>query len=172
LTFPRQESTKLYKRESNPKIKERLLLVLKVEGDGIIPAHAADEPNRSRPWALYWLERFSNEGIDGLKDRSKSGRPLEIPKELAISIRKELLESKQGWTTTKQVRDIIFREGWSKIEITTLTSTEYFTSGVSNRSDQVKCTSIQLQLRKKKISKNSQGYTGHSTRRIYNSIIG
>jgi len=113
LTFSRQESTKLYKRESNPKIKERLLLVLKVEGDGILPAHAADELHRSRPWALYWLERFSKEGIDGLKDRSKSGRPSEIPKELAISIRKELLESKQGWTT-KQVRDIIFREGGVK----------------------------------------------------------
>jgi transposase len=115
LTFSRQESTKLYKRESNPKIKERLLLILKVEGEGMLPAHAADELNRSRPWALYWLERFSNEGIDGLKDRSKSGRPLESPKELAFSIRKELLESKQGWTTTKQVRNIIFREGWSKI---------------------------------------------------------
>jgi hypothetical protein len=36
LTFSRQESTKLYKRESNPKIKERLLLVLKVEGDGLL----------------------------------------------------------------------------------------------------------------------------------------
>jgi hypothetical protein len=119
------------------------------------------------------LERFSNEGIDGLEDRSKSARPPEIPKELAISIRKELLESKQGWTTTKQVRDIIFREGWSKIEITILTSTEYIlhTSGVSNRRYQEKCTSIiQPQVRRKKISKKSQGYTGHSTRRIYNSI--
>lgn len=42
-------------------------------------------------------------------DRSKSGRPTEIPK-VAVRIRKELLGSKQGWTT-KQVRDIIFREG-------------------------------------------------------------
>jgi hypothetical protein len=48
VTFSKQESTKLYKRESNPKIKERLLLVLKVEGDGILPAHAADELHRSR----------------------------------------------------------------------------------------------------------------------------
>jgi len=42
LTFSRHESAKLYKRESNPKIKERLLLVLKVEGDGMLP-HAPDE---------------------------------------------------------------------------------------------------------------------------------
>ena len=66
--------------------------------------------HRSKPWASYWLDRYNKEGIDGLKDRSKSGRPPEIPKELAIRIRKELLESKQGWTT-KQVSDIIFRKG-------------------------------------------------------------
>lgn len=117
MTFSRQISTKLYKRESNPKIKERLLLVLKVEGDGMLPAHAADELHRSRPWALYWLDRFSKEGTGGLKDRSKSGRPTEIPKKAAVRIRKELLGSKQGWTT-KQVRDIIFREGGVKYHYT------------------------------------------------------
>jgi putative transposase len=66
--------------------------------------------HRSKPWASYWLDRYNKEGIDGLKDRSKSGRPPEIPEELAIGIRKELLEGKQGWTT-KQVSDIIFRRG-------------------------------------------------------------
>jgi hypothetical protein len=35
------------KRESNPKVKERLLPLLKVENDGI-PAHAADELHRHR----------------------------------------------------------------------------------------------------------------------------
>lgn len=58
-----------------------------------------------------WLDRFSKEGINGIKDRSKSGRPTKIPKEVAVRIRKELLGSKHGWTTTKQVSDIIFREG-------------------------------------------------------------
>jgi transposase len=54
------------------------------------------------------LAAKANEDINGLKDRSKSGRPTEIPK-VAVRIRKELLGSKQGWTT-KQVRDMIFRE--------------------------------------------------------------
>jgi transposase len=81
--------------------------------------------HRSKPWASYWLDRYDKEGIDGLKDRSKSGRPPEIPEELAIGIRKELLEGKQGWTT-KQVSDIhnIQKRWWSKIDITILTSTE------------------------------------------------
>lgn len=81
-----------------------------VKHDGILSAHAADQLHRSRPWALYWLDRFSKEGINGLKDRSKGGRPTEIRKDVAVRIRKELLENNQGWTT-KQVRDIIFKEG-------------------------------------------------------------
>lgn len=100
----------LYKRESNTKVKERLLLILRVEGDEQLSAHVVKAIHRSKPWASYWLDRYNKEGIDGLKDRSKSGRPPEIPKELAVRIRKELLESKQGWTT-KQVSDIIFRKG-------------------------------------------------------------
>ena len=109
--------TKLYKMEPSSKVRERLLLILKVKHDDMLPAHAADELHRSRPWSLYWLDRFSREGIKGIKDRSKSGRPTKIPKEVAVRIRKELLGSKHGWTT-KQVRDVIFREGGvSKISL-------------------------------------------------------
>jgi putative transposase len=102
LTFSRQEATKLYKKQSNPRIKERLLLlILRVKDDCILPAHAADELHRSRPWALYWLDRFSKEGVEGLKNRSKTGRPSKIPKEVVIRIRTKLLESKQGWMDYK-----------------------------------------------------------------------
>ena len=45
----------LYKRESDPNVKERLLLVLKVEGDGMIPARVANELHRSKTWASDWL---------------------------------------------------------------------------------------------------------------------
>ena len=142
MTFSRQEATKLYKGQLNPKIKERLLLILRVKDDGILPAHAADELHRSRPWALYWLDRFSKEGIEGLKDRSKTGRPPKIPEELAIRIRTKLLESKQGWTT-KQVREMISME--SGVDTTTFTYVGYFTSGVSNRRYQERDTLILLQ---------------------------
>ena len=83
--------------ESDPRVKERLLLILKVKHDDILPAHAADQLHRSRPWALYWLDRFYKEGINGLKDRSKSGRPTKIPNDVAVRIRKELLGSKQDF---------------------------------------------------------------------------
>jgi putative transposase len=88
-----------YKKETNLKVKERLLLVIKVEHDNVIPAYAADELHRSRPWALYWLDRFSEEGLEGLKNRPKSGRPLDIPEETIYEIKKELASNKQGWTS-------------------------------------------------------------------------
>ena len=50
------------------------------------------------------------EGIEGLKDRSKSGRHPDIPKEIIYMIKNELASSKQGWTTKQQVEDLIVRK--------------------------------------------------------------
>ncbi|HZC50655.1 MAG TPA: leucine zipper domain-containing protein [Nitrososphaeraceae archaeon] len=46
-----------------------MLLVLKVESDGMVPAHIARELHRSRTWASDWLARYYNEGVDGLNYR-------------------------------------------------------------------------------------------------------
>jgi len=62
---------RLYRKETDPKVKERLLLVLRIKSDGEIPAHAAKELHRSKPWASEWLARFAKEGVGGLKNRPK-----------------------------------------------------------------------------------------------------
>ena len=82
MKYSKSELIRLYKKETNLKVKERLLLVIKVRHDSIIPAYAADELHRSRPWGLYWLKRYGEEGIEGLKDRTKSGRHPDIPSEV------------------------------------------------------------------------------------------
>jgi putative transposase len=111
MAFARSELEKLYKkREVNSDVKERLLLVLKVECDDIVPARAAKELHRSRTWASDWLARYREEGIEGLRDRPKSGRPPELSSEVVLRIRKKLKESRQGWTT-KQVNEMIVKEG-------------------------------------------------------------
>ncbi len=99
----------LYKRESDAGVKERMLLVLNVVYDKHIPAQVARDLHRSRTWASDWLKRYKEEGREGLKNRSKSGRPPEIPQEIAYKIKNQLSSSKQGWTT-KQVNDIIIQE--------------------------------------------------------------
>ena len=107
--YSKNELIKFYKKETNIKVKERLLLVIKVEYDNLIPAYASDELHRSRPWGLYWLNRFYEEGIEGLKNRPKSGRHPDIPEETVYEIQQELASNKQGWTT-KQVEDIIVKK--------------------------------------------------------------
>ncbi len=40
-----------YKKENDPKVKERLLLIIKVRQDKQIPFHVVKEMQRSNPWA-------------------------------------------------------------------------------------------------------------------------
>jgi putative transposase len=111
MAFARSELERLYKkRELDSDVKERLLLVIKAEGDDIVPARAAKDLHRSRTWASDWLARYREEGVEGLRDRPKSGRPPEISPEVVLKIRKKLKESRQGWTT-KQVNEMIVKEG-------------------------------------------------------------
>jgi putative transposase len=100
----------LYRKESDASLKERLLLILKVEREGMIPSHVAKELHRSRTWTSNWLARYRKEGIDGLENRIKSGRPSKLPEAVAIRISKKLRERKQGWTT-QQVHEMIVKEG-------------------------------------------------------------
>ena len=115
--YSKNELIKLYKKENNPKVKERLFFVIKVKYDNIIPAYACDELHRSRPWGLYWWNRFSQQGVAGLKNKPKSGRNPDISKETLYEIKNELASSKQGWTT-KQVTDLIIRKSGIKYHFT------------------------------------------------------
>jgi transposase len=78
--IPRARFEQLYRRESNADTKERMLLVLNVVYDKHIPAaQVARDLHRSRTWASDWLKRYREESIEGLKNRSKSGRPPDTP---------------------------------------------------------------------------------------------
>ena len=71
--------------------------------------------HRNKPWVSYWLKRYVKEGVEGLKDKPKSGRPSQLPKEIVLNIGKKLSESKRGWST-KQVNDIIVKEGGGGVQ--------------------------------------------------------
>ena len=90
-----------------------MLLVLNVVYNNIIPAQAARDLHRSRTWASDWLKRYSEEGLEGLKDRTKSGRPPKLSKETSYQIKQELKQSNQGWTT-KQVEELIIKKSGIK----------------------------------------------------------
>ena len=114
MTLANRESfEKIYRIEQNVKAKERMLLVLNVVYQGKISAQVARDLHRSKAWACEWLKRYSKEGIEGLKDRTKSGRPPKLSKETSYQIKQELKQSNQGWTT-KQVEELIIKKSGIK----------------------------------------------------------
>jgi putative transposase len=99
-----------YKKEKDSSVKERILLVRRVRIDKQEPASVAEnELNRSRWWAYKWLHRFDKEGLDGLKDKERSGRPPSVPEDVMIKIRQELVDSNTGWDFS-QVMDLIYKK--------------------------------------------------------------
>jgi transposase len=96
-----------YKHESDANMRERILLVRRIISDGEdIVLVSKEELHRSRAWAYKWLKRFDNEGLEGLKDRPRSGRPPDIPEEKLLKIRRELSENPSGWKA-KEIMNII-----------------------------------------------------------------
>ena len=102
------ESTleKIYWNESDVRIKERLFLIVRVFSDNEKIESVAKQMHRSRAWAYKWYKRYNDEGIDGLGDKPRIGRPSFVDKDMMVKIRKELSDSNTGWDT-KQVMDLI-----------------------------------------------------------------
>jgi putative transposase len=113
----RSDLEDLYRREDDPDVKERLLLVLRVEGDGMVAARVAKELHRSKFWASFWLARYREEGLGGLSDKPREGRPSKLSEEVQMEIKRELSSRKQGWTTD-QVTQLITEKGKVKYHFT------------------------------------------------------
>ena len=100
---------KIYKQESNPDVKERIQLVRRIVQDKQHIEDVAKELYRSRAWAYKWYKRYNEDGLDGLKDKERSGRPPDVPKEIMVKIQKELTDSNTGWDF-RQVVDLIYNK--------------------------------------------------------------
>ncbi len=86
-----------------------MLLILNVVYNDRIAVQVAKDLHRSMAWACWWLKRYHKEGIEGLKNRAKSGRYPKITKQVEYSIMTILNESNQGWST-KHVKELIVKE--------------------------------------------------------------
>ena len=97
---------KVYKSECDVNIKERLLLIIRISSDKQSVESVSQELHRARSWAYKWYKRYTDKGLEGLKDKPRSGRPSLVDNGLMIKIRKELKDSNTGWDF-RQVMDII-----------------------------------------------------------------
>ena len=98
-----------YNREKDVDVKERILLVRRIVEDKKHIEDVAKELHRCRAWAYKWYKRYNENELDGLKDKERSGRPPDVPKEIMVKIQKELEDSNDGWDF-RQVMDLIYRK--------------------------------------------------------------
>lgn len=102
-------STKLdrvHRNERDTRVRERILLVIRISSDKQHIESVARELHRARSWAYKWHKRYRDEGMEGLRDRQRSGKPSAIPKEEMDKIKQELSDSNTGWDF-RQVTNII-----------------------------------------------------------------
>ena len=119
-----------YRNEKDVNIRERILLVRRVRMDKKEAASVSEkEFHRSRWWAYKWLKRFDNAGLEGLKNKHRSGRPPEVSKETSTRIRRELSENQSGWMA-KEVMNLIYMKE-QESNIMKFTSIDYYIDGVS-----------------------------------------
>ena len=98
-----------YNRENYADVKERIQLVRRIEQDKQHIEDIAKELHRCRAWAYKWYKRYNENGLDGLKDKERSGRPPDVPKDVMLQIRQELADSSTGWDF-RQVLDLIYKK--------------------------------------------------------------
>jgi transposase len=99
-----------YRQESNPDVRERIFIVRRIVEDKQHIINVAKELHRCRAWAYKWYKRYNDHGLQGLKDRTRSGRTPYLPKDTMIKIRQELADSKTGWDF-RQIMDLIRKTG-------------------------------------------------------------
>jgi transposase len=99
----------LYSKEKDPKVKERLLMLIHTK-EGKTTREVAKVIKKSHVSVAHWINRFNEEGIEGLKDRKRSGKPPKMNRNQFESLKEDLNKSprefgyKRDFWTTKLVK--------------------------------------------------------------------
>ena len=64
---------KAYNDEHDVDVKERILLVRRIISYKQHIESVAQELHKSRAWAYKWYKRYNDKGLEGLKDKQRSG---------------------------------------------------------------------------------------------------
>ena len=92
--------------ETNSRTRERLLAIFEFNEHDIHPKQIAAKMKDSIRTIKNWIKRYLEEGIAGLSDKPRSGRPRKVPK---ITL-DDFMKRKGKLTTPKQTRQEILEE--------------------------------------------------------------
>jgi|SRR3989338_3464182 len=101
---------KAYKKESDAKIRERILMNIYIlQGENI--REIGERLNCTHPLVLFWKKRYVQEGLEGLKTKPRSGKPMLLSRRQETKIKNKISEDNPAnpWTT-KRVCDLIKKE--------------------------------------------------------------
>jgi transposase len=107
--IPREALERACSEEKDADARLRMLLVLKVKYDGLGQNQAARELHALSSWAVKWVRRFEEEGLEGLKTRERSGRPPEVERNTLVRIERKVAANESGWTV-REVRELIRKD--------------------------------------------------------------
>ncbi|MCL4519897.1 MAG: helix-turn-helix domain-containing protein, partial [Thaumarchaeota archaeon] len=80
-----------YHGEEDGDVRERMLLAMRVRLDGVLASEACKELHRTKGWASKWLNRFDEEGLEGLKTKERSGRPMKLDHRKFVSVKRKVV---------------------------------------------------------------------------------
>ena len=109
-----------WRAEKNLKVRERILMVLKLQ-DGLSSYEVGRQHNCPHSKVLYWKYRLEGEGLTGLRDKPKSGRPRKVSSREIERI-KRIVEGKRYTTATEVLKLVHEQSGvrYSLMHITRL----------------------------------------------------
>ena len=105
----REALEKACREAQDADVRLRMLLILKVKYDGVGQNQAARELHAQSSWAVTWVRRFEEEGIEGLRTRERSGRPPKVEQRVMARIGREVTTNESGWTA-REVREFVRKE--------------------------------------------------------------
>lgn len=104
------QSDQAYRTEKDGDVKERIRLVRRVRFDDMEASKVAErELNKTRWWAYKWIKRFNEQGLEGLKDLPRSGRPPKVSEKKMLKVKQKVVENPSGWEA-KQVMNLIYEQ--------------------------------------------------------------
>ena len=99
-----------YKKESDGKIKERILMLIH-SYEGKTSRNVGEILQCDHALVLFWKKRYVAGGLEGLKTKPRSGKPTLLSQRQEERIKKKIAEENptNPWTT-KKVCDLIKKE--------------------------------------------------------------